>query len=146
MVNSEEIAQDLLQEVFVKIWRKMDLYDTGKGKLFTWIINIARNTAIDMLRSEEYRKQNQNLNIDDSVGMLNPSQNTYSKVDQIGLKESVSSLRAEYSMVLELLYYKGYTQDEVAKELSIPLGTVKTRARAAVMQLREMMNVTRNEQ
>lgn len=141
IVEIEAIAQDILQEAFVKIWNKMDSYDKTKGRLFTWMLNIARNTAIDQLRSAQHRQDMKNRNIDDSVNIINSSQSTSSKVDQIGLKETVAKLKPEYKLIIDLLYFKGYTQDEVAKELQMPLGTVKTRTRAALMQLRELMNV-----
>ncbi|MEP7170642.1 MAG: sigma-70 family RNA polymerase sigma factor [Bacteroidota bacterium] len=141
IVEKEEIAEDILQESFVKIWNKIDSYDHSKGKLFTWMLNIARNTAIDELRSAQHKQSQQNRNIDDSVNMINASQSTSSKVDQIGLKETVARLKPDYKLIIDLLYFKGYTQDEVSKEFQIPLGTVKTKARAAMMQLRELMNV-----
>ena len=89
----------------------------------------------------EHKKELQNLKIDDSVSIINQIKTESSKVDQIGLKETVGNLKPEYKLMIDLLYFKGYTQEEVSKELEMPLGTVKTRTRAALKMLREMMQV-----
>jgi RNA polymerase sigma-70 factor, ECF subfamily len=141
IVGSEEVAEDVMQEAFVKIWKSIDGYDTQKGRLFTWMLNIARNSGIDYLRSLQHKKELQNLKIDDSVSIINQIKTESSKVDQIGLKETVGNLKPDYKLMIDLLYFKGYTQEEVSKELEMPLGTVKTRTRAALKMLREMMQV-----
>ena len=143
IVENEEVAQDILQEVFIKIWNKIDSYDSSKGKLFTWLLNVARNSAIDHLRSLPHKQSLQNRKIDASVGIIDKSHNTASKIDQIGLKEVVGKLAPEYKMLIDLAYFKGYTQDEIAKEFNIPLGTVKTRTRSALNQLRQLLDVNK---
>lgn len=142
IVNDDDLAQDVLQETFVRIWKNLDSYDPSKGRLFTWLVNIARNSAIDKYRSKEFRQQGKNQNIDDSVNSVNLLTHVKNKVDHIGLKETVSQLKPEYIQVIDLLYFKGYTHEEVAKEFNIPLGTVKTRIRAAIIQLREKLGVS----
>ncbi len=142
IVNDEPLAQDILQEVFVKIWKNMEFYDATKGRLFTWLINITRNTAIDKYRSQEFRQQAKNQKLDDSVNQVNMVSSVNTKVDHIGLKEQISQLKPEYIQMVDLLYFQGYTHEEVAKEFNIPLGTVKTRIRAAIMQLREKLMVS----
>ena len=141
IVTDEEIAQDVMQDAFVKIWKNIVAYDSSKGRLFTWIINIARNTAIDEVRSQQFRHAGQNQRIDDSVNAINQSRIISSKEDHIGIKETLVDLKPEHKVIINLLYFKGYTQEEVAAELNMPLGTVKTRARAAINQLREIFNV-----
>lgn len=141
IVNEEELAQDILQDAFVKVWKKIDGYDNSKGRLFTWMLNICRNLAIDNYRSVDFRQQNKNQNIDDSVNSVNTQKSVQQKIDHIGLKETISGLKPEYIQMVDLLYYKGYTHEEVAKEFNIPLGTVKTRIRSAIIQLREKLNV-----
>jgi RNA polymerase sigma-70 factor (ECF subfamily) len=142
IINEDEIAQDVLQETFVRIWKNMDSYDATKGRLFTWLVNIARNSAIDKYRSREYKQQEKNQRMDDSVNSVNLLTHVKNKVDHIGLKETVSQLKPEYIQVIDLLYFKGYTHEEVAREFNIPLGTVKTRVRAAIIQLREKLGVS----
>lgn len=141
IVEIEENAQDILQDAFVKIWKRIDSYNSSKGRLFTWMLNIARNTAIDELRSVQFKQGKQNRTIEDSVNTINATDSATSKVDQIGLKETVAKLKPEYKLIIDLLYFKGYTQEEVSKELDMPLGTVKTRTRAALILLRELMKV-----
>lgn len=141
IVNDESLAEDILQEVFVKIWKNIAFYDSSKGRLFTWLINVTRNTAIDKYRSQEFRQQAKNQKMDDSVHQVNNAMSVNIKVDHIGLKETVSQLKPEYVQMIDLLYFQGYTHEEVAKEFNIPLGTVKTRIRSAIMQLRQKLEV-----
>lgn len=142
IVNSEEIARDVMQEAFVKIWNKGETYDVSKGRLFTWMLNITRNLAIDTIRSKDFKNNHQIQNIDDSVNRVNRQMNTTTKVDHIGLKEVVETLKEEYKELIDLLYFGGYTQEEAAKKLNLPLGTVKTRARSAINQLRSLLKVS----
>ena len=137
IVNNEEIAQDLLQETFLKIWKNIDNYDPFKGRLYTWLLNLTRNYAIDHYRSSDFQHQNKIQNLEDSVSAVDKQMQGTMMNDHIGLKETVAELKPEYKQMIDLLYYKGYTHDEVAKEFNIPLGTVKTRVRSAIIQLRE---------
>ncbi len=138
IVESQENAEDVLQEAFVKIWKNISSYDKSKGKLYTWLINIARNTAIDSLRVKGYKMKNQIQSLDNSVRSINKQYSTTIHPDHIGLKTLVSKMKPEYKQLIDKLYFEGYTQEEVAKEFNIPLGTVKTRIRAAISQLREI--------
>lgn len=137
IVNEEELASDVLQEVFVKIWKQIDSYDSSKGRLFTWMLNIARNASIDMIRSKSYQNSRQNRELtEDMYAMVGSSQ---TRTDQIGLRKMVHNLKEEYKVLVELSYFQGYTQDEISKILNVPLGTVKTRLRTALIQLREII-------
>ncbi|TAL49530.1 MAG: sigma-70 family RNA polymerase sigma factor [Chitinophagaceae bacterium] len=138
IVSDTETANDVLQEVFINIWRKMDLYDSSKGRLFTWMLNIARNAAIDKVRSKGYQDglKNQPLqeNVDaHMVGRVVP------KTDDIGLKKVLTKLKEEHRKLIDLSYFQGFTHEEIAKMLDMPLGTVKTRIRNALSQLRNMI-------
>jgi RNA polymerase sigma-70 factor (ECF subfamily) len=143
IIQSEEISNDVLQEAFVKIWKNIDGYSREKGSLFTWMLNICRNTAIDETRSKQFKKQLQNQNIEDSVHSVNQSEQVQMKVDHIGLKEVIAKLKPEQKLLVDKIYFEGYTQEEASKEFNIPLGTVKTRIRAAIIQLRGVL-VTNN--
>ena len=136
ILQDRELANDVLQEVFIKIWRQIDQYDAEKGRLFTWMINIARNASIDTLRSKSYNTQKQNRalteNVYDAAGTLNV------ETDKIGLRKLIMELKDEQRVLVELAYLQGYTQDEISKLLNIPLGTVKTRLRTALIQLRAL--------
>lgn len=137
IVHSEETAQDVLQEAFVKIWHNIGQYDASKGRIYTWMLNIARNAAIDKLRSKGEIMKAKIQTGDDIVHNLSTSPKAEPQTDTIGLRNMVASLRPEYHSIVELAYYKGYTLDEISKTLDVPLGTVKTRMRAAMKQLRE---------
>jgi DNA-directed RNA polymerase specialized sigma24 family protein len=121
MVDDTQLSEDILQETFVKIWNNFGQYDANKGRLFTWMINITRNLTIDTLRSKGYK-------------------NYYgSMFDTIGLKKQVQLLKPDQKIIIDLAYFNGYTQEEISKEMSIPLGTVKTRMRAAIIELRKLL-------
>lgn len=137
IVNEEELANDVLQEVFVKIWKQIDSYDSSKGRLFTWMLNIARNASIDTIRSKSFQNSRQNRELTDDVYSAGGTSET--PTDQIGLRKLVHNLKEEYRLLVELSYFQGYTQDEIAKMLNMPLGTVKTRLRTALIQLREII-------
>ena len=137
IVPDRDMASDVLQEVFVKIWRQCESYDSSKGRLFTWMMNVARNASIDMLRSKGYQKNQQNRELTENV--YDSAGSTVTNVDKIGLRKVVHSLKDDYKVLVELSYFEGFTQDEISKMLNIPLGTVKTRLRNALLQLRELV-------
>ncbi|MGB5370906.1 MAG: sigma-70 family RNA polymerase sigma factor [Flavobacteriaceae bacterium] len=141
IVNDEVLAQELCQDVFVKIWNNAHSYNASKGRFFTWLLNIARNTAIDEVRSKSYKNQKKNLSADYFVGMLEEDEGNEPRIDPKTLKKLVLNLKEKCIQIIELLYFKGYTQKDAAKELQIPLGTVKTRNRACISQIRENMNL-----
>lgn len=137
VVNERELASDVLQEVFVKIWKQVDTYDETRGRLFTWMMNIARNAAIDTVRSKDFKNALQNRELTEAVYEAGGA--TETRTDQIGLRKIVNGLKQEYRVLMELSYFEGYTQDEISKMLEIPLGTVKTRMRSALIQLRQLL-------
>lgn len=137
IIPAEEIAQDILQDVFVKIWKSIDMYDKTKGRLYTWMLNIARNTSIDYSRSKQFKSETKNQDIDNSVYEVNKQKSSTFNTDTIGLKEEVTKLKDDYRILIDLIYFKGFTQEETAQVLNIPLGTVKTRVRAAIIELRK---------
>jgi RNA polymerase sigma-70 factor (ECF subfamily) len=141
IVRDEVLAQELCQDVFVKVWNNAHTYNASKGRFFTWLLNIARNTAIDEVRSKSYKNQKKNLSADYFVGMLEESDDDEPRIDRNTLKKLVLNLKEKCIQIIELLYFKGFTQKDAAKELQIPLGTVKTRNRACISQIRENMNL-----
>jgi RNA polymerase sigma-70 factor (ECF subfamily) len=133
IVVDGEVSNDVLQETFVNIWRKIELYDDSKGRLFTWMLNIARNAAIDKTRSKGFQQNSKLQSIVDSDGVY---ASVKPGVDDYGLKKVLLKLRDEQRLLIDLSYFQGYTHDQIAKALDIPLGTVKTRIRSALTQLR----------
>jgi len=141
LVKNREEAEDVLQEVFVKIWKNIDSYNVSKGRFYTWILNIARNTSIDKLRSKDYNKSQKNLSSDNFVHLFDDSNKMVNMIDSIGIKEFVNKLKPKCIALIDLLFFKGYTQIEASEELEIPLGTVKTQNRNCINDLRNFLKV-----
>lgn len=140
IVQHDEIAEDLLQDTFIKIWNSTEYYDSSKGRLFTWMVNIARNLAIDKIRSKDFRNAAKNQDIENNVDFIDAQKEITLNADTMGLKDMVTALKPEFNSVLDMVYFKGYTHVEAAEELNLPLGTVKTRIRMAIMELRKYFN------
>jgi RNA polymerase sigma-70 factor (ECF subfamily) len=137
IIPGTETANDVLQEVFMTVWKNMEKYDPEKGRLFTWLLNVTRNTAINTTRSRIYKNSLKNDSISNYVNSIDEKGAYEQNINHIGLRKEVSRLKDELRAVLELAYFSGFTQEEIAKALNIPLGTVKTRLRSAVMELRK---------
>lgn len=135
IVVDAELGNDVLQETFVNIWRRIDSYDETKGRLFTWMLNIARNAAIDKTRSKGFQQSQRQIPLDGDV--IQPS--VRPGVDDYGLKRLILKLKDEQRLLIDLSYFQGYTHEQIATALHIPLGTVKTRIRSALTQLRALM-------
>ena len=141
IVKNDSLAQEICQDVFIKIWNKADSYNSSKGRFFTWILNIARNAAIDEIRSRSYKNEKKNLSADYFVGILENSEDTDSVVDTKGLRKLVKNLKEKCVQIIELLYFKGFTQKEASETLNMPIGTIKTRNRNCINELRSMLDV-----
>jgi RNA polymerase sigma-70 factor, ECF subfamily len=138
IVKDEEEAENLLQDTFVKIWKNIEKFQPEKGTLFTWMLNIARNTALDFLRSKGFSQQAKNQELENSVH----TQITFSEninIETIGLLDLVKRLEPMYQQAIELVYLNGYTHEEAAEKLTIPLGTLKTRVRIGIRELKKMI-------
>jgi RNA polymerase sigma factor (sigma-70 family) len=137
IVADAEVSNDILQETFVNIWRRIDSYDEIKGRLFTWMLNIARNAAIDKTRSKGFSQGQRQLPLGEGELM----QSTVRPgIDDFGLKKIIQKLKDEQRLLIELSYYQGYTHEQIARALDMPLGTVKTRIRSALQQLRALLS------
>ena len=141
LVKDKEEAEDVLQEVFVKIWKNMESYNESKGRFYTWALNIARNTSIDKLRSKNFNNSKKNLTADNFVHILDDSNKMVNMINTIGIQEFVQKLKPKCIAIIDLLFFKGYTQLEAAEELQIPLGTVKTNNRNCINELRKYLQV-----
>jgi RNA polymerase sigma-70 factor (ECF subfamily) len=139
IVTDKDFASDVLQEVFIKIWRQIETYDHSKGRLFTWMLNVARNASIDAVRSKGYQKNQKNRELTENF--FDAGGSTMINTDRIGLKKLVHNLKEDYRILIDLSYFQGFTQDEIAKMLNIPLGTVKTRMRSALIQLKQVIKL-----
>lgn len=132
-IPDEEKAADLLQDIFLKIWKNISKYDSSKGRLFTWMMNITRNTCIDLLRKE---KGKYHVDVQDNIIQVDAKTQHQPNVSTIDLRSILEKLRPERKVLLDLVYLQGYTQEEAAKQLAIPLGTAKSRIRVALKELK----------
>ncbi|HEX4772443.1 MAG TPA: sigma-70 family RNA polymerase sigma factor [Bryobacteraceae bacterium] len=135
------VAEDLLQELFFRIWNRSRHFDETKGALGVWILAIARNMAIDYVRSAQARFSSRLL----PLGDINPlflssrSKEVEGVIDRGAVKAALSGLNANEKRVLEMAYFDGLTQTEIAAKLDEPLGTVKSWTRSALGRLRSAM-------
>ncbi|SHI62774.1 RNA polymerase sigma factor [Aquimarina spongiae] len=141
ILRDKELSEEVLQDVFIKIWNNAPSYSEKKGRFFTWILNIARNAAIDKTRSKSFKNSYQNLEAENFVDILEDNNNFLSKVDSIGIKKYISALEPLCKKIIDLLFFKGFTQKETAETLDIPLGTVKTRNRICIDKLKQVLEV-----
>ncbi len=135
IVRSRELAEQVLQDTFVKIWKNSGNYDRTKGRLFTWMLNIARNTAIDATRTSYFQHYSRT---DDITTLYTVESTEQVQPDHIGLRQIVGNLDEKYRLLIEKIYFEGYTQQEISDEMGIPIGTIKTRLRAAIEQMRTL--------
>jgi RNA polymerase sigma-70 factor (ECF subfamily) len=138
IVKDEAISQEILQDVFVKIWEKCDSYDDGKGRFFTWAISIARNSSIDYLRSKDHKNSLKNLDAEEFVDILEAKTDLEKKTDTIGLSAVLERLRPMCQKIIDTIFFKGFTFKDGAKKLDMPEGTLKTRNRKCIQELRDL--------
>ncbi|WP_142785440.1 RNA polymerase sigma factor [Changchengzhania lutea] len=137
IITDEEVAQDVLQETFVKIWRYAKKYDSSKAKLFTWLYRIAYNTAIDKVRSLK-NKTEKEVQIDTS-SVYKITTNSLNQ-DVLDIQKHLGSLDEKYQIVINALFFEGMTQQEASEELDIPLGTIKSRLKIGLRELKKIYN------
>lgn len=136
MLRDEAAAEDLLQEAFVKIWRNLPKYDSTKGRLFTWLLNVTRNLAIDRMRSRSFGEAKQTSTLESTQLRGSGDGEIIASPDVAIVRARIAQMKPEHRAPLELVYFSGYTQAEAAEALEVPLGTIKTRLRTALQQLR----------
>lgn len=134
VIADSHTAEDILQETFVSVWNNIDKYDSTKGTLYTWMRNIARNKAIDCSRCWAQTLRTK------STGLEECTQSHEINNDKIGMKQLIFRMQPKYATIIHLKYYEGSTFEEIASELNIPLGTIKTRMRMALRMLRMQFN------
>lgn len=139
IVKNNEEAENLLQDSFVKAWKYIHRYDSNKGRLFTWLVTICRNTALNFLRSRQHISKTEIREAEISVHTHALATEPV-HLEYIGLGKAVEKLDEKHRVVINLVYFWGYTQQEAAEELGLPLGTVKTRIRMALQILRNQLS------
>jgi RNA polymerase sigma-70 factor (ECF subfamily) len=146
ILNNQEASEDVAQDVFLQIWEKAALYDSARGKPLTWAITLTRNKAIDRLRSTQRRNR-----LQDSLEREAQSFEQFDDRDSFGAVDSVEKgrlvndamkkLSDEQRESLELAFFSGLTQTEIAERLNEPLGTVKARIRRGMLKLKSLLEI-----
>jgi RNA polymerase sigma factor (sigma-70 family) len=140
IVKHKEMAEDICQEAFIKIWDSIGKYNVSKGRLFTWMSCLARNMAKDALRSRQYHEYVNTTTLEDHVEDKDKNRLNIFNTDTLGVKRWTEKLHKDQKDIIDLIYFKGYTHMEVATELDVPLGTVKSRCRKGISILRTIYN------
>ncbi|MGD8426054.1 MAG: sigma-70 family RNA polymerase sigma factor [Balneolaceae bacterium] len=144
IVKKREETEDVLQEIFVKIWNKADSFDEDRGNVYSWIVTLARNKAIDRIRSKGYKTQKQSVSIHEPLFSLktdtyDPMKTTIFSDRAELVKKALDEIPEKQSEVIKIAYYRGMTQSEISDYLNIPLGTVKTRTRQGMIKLESIL-------
>ena len=147
ILTKREEAEDLLQEVFIKIWQNAEKFDLERGTVYTWVVTLTRNRSIDRLRSriyKEQKKQSTSLDDEDVFHPLyseasDPLENTILKERAKKVHQALDQISEKQKKVLQVDYFSGMSQSEISEEFDIPLGTVKTRMRDGMIKLRELL-------
>jgi RNA polymerase sigma factor (sigma-70 family) len=137
IVKCHNIAEDLLQETFIKVYRHIAYFQTDKGLLSAWLSCLARHTAIDYQRSRAYRDRADTCEISSSLHEIEQWGSNCLNTDLIGLQELLLRLNSKQQLLIKLIYLEGFTHAEAAQYLNIPLGTVKSRTRRAIQIMRQ---------
>jgi len=140
ILNSREEAEDVLQEVFLQVWRNAADFDEERGRPFTWLVTLTRSRGIDRLRVLAARQRlNDSAALEVSAEVSDAVADTLHAEQSEIIARALASLPAEQRRALKLAYFEGLTQSEIAARLGSPLGTVKTRMRAGMTTLRELL-------
>lgn len=137
-------AQDVVQDVFIQIWDKAKLYDPAKGKPLTWALTLTRNRSIDRIRAIQRRSRlrddfEKETVMDESAGLREALSGVNASEKGQILRTAVAQLSPQQRKVIELAFFQGLTQSEIADQLGEPLGTIKARARRGLMKLKELL-------
>ncbi|WP_158799488.1 RNA polymerase sigma factor [Pedobacter sp. L105] len=136
IIKQQDVAEDVLQETFLKIWKSIAQYDAGKGRLFTWMARLAKNKAIDHLRTRGEVNNLKNDDLDDFTFQVNQLHHIEYHPEFLDLRQLIKTLTPMQTVIIDMVYFQGYTQAEVSEALDIPIGTVKTRIRKGIQTMR----------
>ena len=140
ILNNREQAEDVLQEVFLQVWRKAADFDESRGRPFTWLVTLARSRGIDRLRTIASRERVAEAGAREPSEEISDAATDAFKSEQRGLvSDALAKLPDEQKRPIMLAYFDGLTQSEIATSLGAPLGTVKTRMRTGMIRLRELL-------
>jgi RNA polymerase sigma factor (sigma-70 family) len=140
MVGDRTLSEDILQEAFLKIWKNIDAYDEAKGRLYTWMRRLTHNLTLDNLKSNQHKYQQKVVGDEMAVENIQVTNSILGKLDSMDFRQKLNKLEPKQRKIIDMSYYQGFTQEEIAKELEMPVGTVKTKIRTAILELRKMFN------
>ncbi len=145
VLNDDDLAEEVLQEIFIKVWESAHTFNKEKGSPLAWMMIMCRNRAIDKYRSRQSVRKHE-VAWDESILFrdmkskdVDPIKAIYNKDLQVQIKYAMSTLPAEQSLPIEMAFFQGYSQSEISEKLALPLGTVKTRMRLGMKKLRTQM-------
>ncbi len=142
ILKDQTLAKDVLQEVFLTIWKKANQFDRQRGNPLGWMMILCRNRCIDALRRTEKNKQRSAV-LDENYFLTTDKDSPLEIADhnemRALLQKSLSDLPSEQRTLIELSYFEGFSQSEISKQLNLPLGTVKTRIRLGMLKLRDVI-------
>jgi RNA polymerase sigma-70 factor (ECF subfamily) len=145
IVRTEAEAEDLLQELFLRIWKKAGMFAASKGSVYTWIVTMARRKAIDRLRSKEHANRTSTIDeeefyhIPDETLEASPIEVAMNGEYEQLMRSGLALLSEDQRRIIELSYFDGFTQQQISEQLNVPLGTVKTRMRQGIITLRDYL-------
>jgi RNA polymerase sigma-70 factor (ECF subfamily) len=142
IVHDAAVAEDLLQETFLRVWNRVHAFEAGRGALGPWLLAVARNRAIDHIRSLNARMDRNSCEIDvrEHPSLFVDMEREVLNADHARLiRKAISTLTVQQQKVIELAYYEGLSQSEMAQRMGEPLGTVKTWVRTALKNLRQQL-------
>ena len=140
MVGDITLTEDILQEAFLKIWKNIDAYDDSKGKLYTWMRRLTHNLTLDNLKSNQHKYQTKVVRDEMAIVNVQVNNSVMGKLDSLDFRRKLDTLDPKQRRIIDMSYYQGYTQEEIAVELEMPVGTVKTKIRSAIIELRKIFN------
>jgi len=142
IVTSSDRAQDITHEAFTKLWREAGQYDPERGLVRTWLMTMVRNLAIDAVRQRSGHERDQAdaaTLLSQPAGRGVTSEQAYARGDAQSIRDALEGLAEEQRQIIELAYYGGRTQSEIAEMLELPLATVKSQARLGLLKLRDAL-------
>jgi RNA polymerase sigma factor (sigma-70 family) len=144
MVADHQVAEDLLQDVFLSIWKRATSYSPQAGAVRSWLLSIMHHRTIDYLRAVRRRSTLkeaawEEVERDESVAFPDVWDEAWQRVQSAKVREALLSLPVEQRMVIELAYFQGWTHTEIAQGCQIPLGTVKARMRLGLIRLKKRL-------
>ena len=137
IVPHQELANDILHDTYMHVWKKIESFDRDRSRLFTWMLSIARSLSVDTIRSKTYQDTMINQGAPEVIHMNVDNKVTQLVVDDFGLKKRLGALKPLDRNLIDLCYFKGYTQEEISDIEDIPAVDIKSRLGAAFLQLRK---------